>query len=276
MMHEYKENNLRVTGHKEEFNRRISFEGITNARDLGGLRGLDGRLIRTGCLLRTANLSRATDADQKKLTEQLHLSLVIDLRTPMAAGMKPDVVIDGVQYVAAPVFEDAMIGVTHESDRDYAHRKTMMPPMKGLYRMMVTNPECMRRFGRVLQMILTHDYEKGSVLWHCSEGKDRCGLTSAFVLTVLGVDIDDIIADYLITNETALAKADEYYRLVLQNGGEEAVAASVRSSFVVDESYLKSAFDAIMEQFGSIHAYLDEGLGIEEPVMQLFRERMLL
>ena len=42
--------------------RMISFAGIINARDLGGLTTADGKKIRKGLLLRAANLSQAAAA----------------------------------------------------------------------------------------------------------------------------------------------------------------------------------------------------------------------
>ena len=265
-----------AAGLHTEGDRRIPFEGIANARDLGGLISGGGSRVRRGCLIRSANLSRATQADVAKLTEEYRLCIVADLRTSMAAGMKPDVKIEGVAHQALPVFEDAMIGVTHESDRDYAHRKKKMPDMRDLYRMMVTAPECRKNFGRILTMIMQHDFDRGSVLWHCSEGKDRCGLVSAFLLSALDVSRDQIVGDYMITNETALSRAEWYYHQVLQNGGTEEVARSVYDAFVVKEEYLLSAFEMIESQYGSIAGYIREGLGVDRDVIGTFRQVMLV
>ncbi len=259
-----------------ESSRKLLFEGIRNARDLGGLPGGDGRHVRTGALIRSANLSKATQEDIRHLTEDLHLSMVIDLRTSMAAGMKPDVEMEGVVYQAMPIFDDAMIGVTHESDRDYARRKTPLPDMRMLYRMMVSREECRERFGRVLTLIMEHDFEQGSVLWHCSEGKDRCGLTTAFLLSALDVPGEEILEDYLLTNETAEERADYYYSQVMINVGDEKVAESVRNAFVVKKEYLQSAFDFITETYGNTRRYMTEGLGVGEETLDSFREKMLV
>ena len=43
--------------------RAIAFEEIENARDLGSLAMQDGKVIRTGLLIRSGNLSKATDSD---------------------------------------------------------------------------------------------------------------------------------------------------------------------------------------------------------------------
>jgi len=254
--------------------RRIIFDGISNARDLGGLVNKDGKTIRRGFLIRSANLSQATQADVLRLKEEFHLRLVIDLRTPMAERMKRDVAIDGVDHRLIPIFDDAMIGITHESDRDYARRKTPMPRLSELYRLMVNEPVCREKFRTVLTDIMTN--ESGASLWHCSEGKDRCGLTSAFLLTVLGVDRVQILEDYMLTNETALARGDLYYHKVLENGGSEEVAASVRDAFIVKEEYLRSALEAIEEKYPDVETFISQGLGVSEAVQNAFRKRMLM
>ena len=32
--------------------------------------------------------------------------------------------------------------------------------------------------------IMNHDFSSGAILWHCTEGKDRCGLVTALVLEI--------------------------------------------------------------------------------------------
>ena len=258
-----------------DHSRKIAFDGIINARDLGGLKTADGGTIRRGCLIRSANLFQATDADTRKLREEYRLRKVIDLRTTMSVEQKPDAAMEGVEYCSMPIFNDRMIGITHSNDRDYARRKTMMPDMKELYRMMVTREECVAQFGAVVLTIMGHDFDSGSVLWHCSEGKDRCGLTTAFLLSALGVSREQIMEDYLLTNETALARAEEYYRLVLGNGGTEEVASSVRDAFLVREEYLESALGAIEEKYMGMAGFLKNGLRIPEDVQAAFRSRVV-
>ena len=259
-----------------EASRKIEFEGIVNARDLGGLVNTDGKMLRRGCLIRSANLSKATPADVKKLMEDCRLTLVIDLRTPMAARQKPDVEAEGVRHLQIPVFTDAMIGVSHENDRDYEHRKKMMPPLKDLYRMMIRRPECREKFGLILRMIMTHDFDQGSVLWHCSEGKDRCGLITAFLLTILRVDRQTIIRDYMLTNEVNVERAEYYYREVLKNGGDEPVAASVRDAFLTREDYIESAFEEIASGWGSMENFFREALNIGEDLQEAFRAEIIM
>ena len=254
--------------------RRIIFEGIPNTRDLGGLVSADGRVIRRGALIRSANLSQATPEDIRRLREEFHLSLIFDLRTPMARNMKPDVMVEEAGYYPFPVFADTLIGITHENDRDYARRKVMMPDMGKLYRSMIQLPFCQQKFSRILQLIMRHDPQEGAVLWHCSEGKDRAGLVAMMLLLALNVSWEDILEDYLITNETNAAKAEEYYRKVLENGGSEEVARSVRSSFVAKEEYLAGAYEEIRSGGRTPERYLTEDMNIPRGMLMEFREKM--
>jgi len=60
--------------------RAIAFDGIENARDMGTLVMPDGQTVRTGMLLRSGNLSKATDGDVAVLKEKYRLTDVFDFR----------------------------------------------------------------------------------------------------------------------------------------------------------------------------------------------------
>ena len=65
--------------------RSIAFEKISNARDMGGLHTAQGCIISSGFLIRSANLSDATEADKNILREKYHLVPVC----PETAGGLP-------------------------------------------------------------------------------------------------------------------------------------------------------------------------------------------
>lgn len=158
------------------YDRSIGFEKIQNARDLGGLHTADGRIIASGLLIRSANLAKATEADRKILREEYHLAKIIDLRTEIERGEKPDATMDAVEYLAIPIFEAGAAGISHEKRNGSTQLLAILPKMEPLYREMVTDPSCRENLGRAARCVMEHDFSKGSVLWHCTEGKDRCGL----------------------------------------------------------------------------------------------------
>ena len=276
-------------------NRTIKFEKIQNCRDLGSIATSDGKYIRRGSLLRSANLSEAMESDIVKLKEYYHLKKIIDLRTTMEKEQKPDVKIDGVEYIHIPIFDEIKVGISHEKETDIESaggragaenggqvdgNKQMsynMPPkMEDMYRWVVSNKACMENIRRVLQTILQHDYDSGSILWHCTEGKDRCGMVSAFILSILTVDKNTILEDYLLTNEVNGPKAEMYYQKVLEVGKPEAYALSVKNAFLAKEEYFDAAFDVIDKEYGDVDKYIRDGLNISEKMIEDFRGKILM
>ena len=59
----------------------IDLEGAVNVRDVGGLPTVDGRSTRHGVLLRADNLQGLTPSDGGRLTGELGVRTVLDLRT---------------------------------------------------------------------------------------------------------------------------------------------------------------------------------------------------
>ena len=252
--------------------RMITFAGIINARDLGGLTTRERKTIRKGLLLRSANLSQATEADLTKLRQDYRLSAVIDLRTAVERKEKPDRIPEGVEYRINPIFDEATAGITREGD---APSSLSLPDMVSLYRTMIVAEPCRAAFHETLTAIFTHDFEKGAVLWHCTAGKDRCGIVSSLVLAALGVSREEIMKDYAVNADEFIVQADALYRRALRSGRPEPVAAAARDVFLALPKYMESAFHAIDEEYGNSESYLTHGLHIPETVLKEFIDKML-
>lgn len=128
--------------------RYIAFEKIGNARDMGGLCTAQGHMISSGLLIRSANLSEATEADQKALREKYHLSKIIDLRTETEQKQMPDVCTDAVEYLSIPIFGGSVAGISHEKMSSYEQIFAVMPKLEQLYSTMVTDPSCRENLGK--------------------------------------------------------------------------------------------------------------------------------
>ena len=91
--------------------RSIIFEKISNARDMGGLRTAQGRIISSGLLIRSANLTDATEADRNVLREKYRPSKIIDLRTDIERNEMPDKAMASVEHLPIPIFDNAAAGI---------------------------------------------------------------------------------------------------------------------------------------------------------------------
>ena len=229
---------------------------IQNKRDLGGLKTADGKRIRPNCLIRSAHLYQAAEADLDGI------ATIIDLRTPGEREQAPDRVWQR-EYLPLPVFTDEQAGISHETEIS----AQLLPEMAYLYRRLVA--ECTDSLGKIVHAIMNHDFSKGAVLWHCTEGKDRCGLTSALILESLGVSRELIMEDYLKTNLVNLPKAIHARNRLLATQGE-AMADAVYKAYIADESYLRAAWDAMGEN------YLSGKLGIERNMIERFKAEILI
>src|SRR3712207_879579 len=66
---------------RRDTDRWLRLEGTTNTRDLGGLPTLDGGTTVPGRVLRSDNLQTLSDADVRRLVDEVRLREVVDLRT---------------------------------------------------------------------------------------------------------------------------------------------------------------------------------------------------
>ena len=231
---------------------------IQNKRDLGGLKTRDGKTIRTGMLVRSALLAQAEEQDLDGV------ATIIDLRTIAERDEMPDQAC-GREYLPIPIFEkvnESIDGVSHEKKEE----QSLIPDMAVLYGIMMK--QYADSFRRVLTAVLEHDYSKGAVLWHCSEGKDRCGMTAALVLEALGVDRDTIMEDYLKTNLVNLPKAEAIREKLQATHGQE-MADGAYQAYIADEKYLRAAWEEMSND------YITGRLGIPEETLEAFRKTIL-
>ena len=241
----------------------ITLSSISNIRDLGDTINKEGKKIRKNCLIRSAKLTRASEEDIEYLKQEHNLSKVIDLRTFLELKETPDQTGDLI-YRHLPIIKDFKDGITHEN-RD----RMKFPDLADTYVDMVTTEEYIQGFRDILNEIVDHDYSKGSVLWHCSEGKDRCGMVTALVLMLLDVDEDTIMKDYLETNKTNVDKAKGIYDHIMESGNKE-IAESVYKALIADERYLNAALEHMGDD------YIDEVLKLDQEKIRNFKDRMLI
>ena len=253
--------------------RTIVFEGINNCRDLGGLKNSEGMTIRRGCLIRSAHLGNASGNDIEKL-QGMHLQTVVDLRTIAETHEKPDRYPEETVYHNNYIFPEHKDGISHEEDSRPLDLSKIN--LGNTYAFMMKDEQCCRHFGNALKIIMNTDFDKGCVLWHCTEGKDRCGLVSAFLLTVLGVDEKVIREDYLLTNVVNGPKAEMLYRTYKDMGRSEDDCQGIRNVILAKEEYFDAAMQRIREKFETMENFLISGLHLEPEQMKRFREKMLV
>lgn len=258
----------------------IKLQGADNARDFAGTATRDGRVIRDRMFIRSNHLGNLTCEDIVKLKDEYHLSKIIDLRTDVEAAEHPDVKITGVTYLHLPLFASAAVGLTHEKGTNIRSNKDMrIPDMADLYRLVVTDTYSVSQLKAVFSEITAGmslcGENPGVTLWHCTEGKDRCGIVSALFLTLLDVDEAVIMDDYLLTNRVSIKRARKYFWKVFLFLFSLKKARLVRKILMADAGYLNAALDAINETYGSSAAFLHDVLGIDDDAREKLKRIVL-
>ncbi|MCL2001542.1 MAG: tyrosine-protein phosphatase [Planctomycetes bacterium] len=228
----------------------LPLSGIINFRDLGGYPAADGRRVRWRRLYRSARWTAATPDDAAALAE-LGIDTVIDFRGEAKRERRPEHIPPGVRRIVHlpiepvdPVFADDLASIPRSGDAEAS--RTLM---RAFYAEMVT--EHADRFRAFFAALVE---AQGTVVFHCSAGKDRTGLAAALLLTALGVGSEDVYADYMASGP------------LIQNAFADFVTRhneAVRPFVEVDASYLDAAFDTIAREHGSVDVYLRDALQVD-------------
>ena len=106
------------------------------------------------------------------------------------------------------------------------------------------------RFAEFFAHLLESD---APTVFHCTAGKDRTGFAAALLLHALGATREEVMHDYLLTNQRLKPPASAWR-------GLEPHAAAVL--WGVRPEFLQAAFDAIDQDYGGLEGYLRDGLRI--------------
>ena len=246
----------------------IPLEGVNNIRDLGGMVNKDGYIVKDKKLIRSSQLFYATDDDLRILYYDYDVRRIVDFRSHREKQEKPDPLYKNIYYHDLLVHTDRMFAI----EKDEESRKRLMEywenafnspqgqreHMKGFYRMLAEDYSVVQ-YGKFLKLLLESDH---AVLWHCSVGKDRCGIGSALVETLLGIDWESIIEDYEYSNICRFG----------HNHPEETVEGY--GDFCHGE-YLETYFEEIEGRFGNMDNMFDY-IGIGKKDRESFRRKYLI
>jgi protein-tyrosine phosphatase len=227
--------------------RHLNLSGASNFRDLGGYLTRDGRTVRWRQIFRSNHLGHLTDDDAAVL-RSLGVKSAFDFRgtgeraealcgmsdvTVHSLPVEPTVVA-ALRAIAAggtPLSADHAVEVMRDSYRSYVQQNT--PRFRAL-------------FAHLLE-------DRAPLVIHCTAGKDRTGFACALILHTLGVPDEVISEDYLLTNR--------FYRRD-PNSGSDLPDHVTQVLGSVQPAFLGAAFEAIDADYGSLEAYLRDGIGL--------------
>lgn len=235
-----------------------------NFRDLGGIPTTDGRVVKPGLLFRSGDLASLSDEDIRYL-ESINLAAIIDLRAQREVDHRPDKKIGTlVDYIHLGIFDaarDEVESLLNQNDAD-GLAEVLVHEYK---RMVIMHHAEFRTFLHTLAVTPSLP-----LVFHCAAGKDRTGLAAAFLLTALGVDMETIRKDYLLTNEHIVPYINKIIQKVHAKGKNGTI---LKPLLEVRNDYLDAALEEIDQRYGGLNSFVTETLRADVPVLQ---ERFLM
>ncbi|RMY57910.1 hypothetical protein D0865_02898 [Hortaea werneckii] len=265
------------------------FDRILNFRDVGAHinQTADQNYLQTGKLYRSARPDGATTRDRDRLVNHYNIKTILDLRTetehiesrrkhadsvpaaPAAAPSDPllplripeidyvDIDFNGSGYTSALIrqltwtqtarllglyafgYRKEAIGVL--SDAVMAER--------GLAGLAVDSLEHCQAEVKAVYDVLANEHSYPLVI-HCTQGKDRTGLNILLVLMLLGVPIDAINEDYMLSEKELAPEKEEKVQEIMSIG--------LPASFAdCPASWVGRVTEALNERHGGIEQYLE-------------------
>jgi protein tyrosine/serine phosphatase len=252
----------------------LALEGVVNFRDMGGYRGAGGVLAR-GRLFRSAHFAEATPRDLERL-DGLGAALVVDLRRREERELEPnrwpgagvEVAANDIDLNGLPPHLAALMQaeITAAGVRSYMQTSYATYPWEARYQDL---------FRRWFHGVLAAE---GAAVVHCAAGKDRTGMAVAMLQLALGVSMDDVEADYLLTNEAIdlEARAVRLKPRIEERAGKPVPDDALKPMLGVEISYLRSGLGAIAERHGTVSKYLADELGFGPDKQMRLHEKLIV
>lgn len=240
-----------------EYLRTLPLTGCGNFRDIGGYETADGRKTRWRLVFRSDSLHQLTHEDLEALeTEGIALTTGFDLRTHVeieTSGIGP-LYERGTRHLHTPFVPDVSDG-----SRDYSELAGGLGELYG--QMFPKADACVATFFHTLA-----ETDSYPLVFYCSAGKDRTGMTTALLLRTLGVSDEQIAADYHLTETLTFDRLTERLRLADRQFPEHILRAQPET--------ILGFLSAIDAEFGSVEDYLDSR-GVTNETLERVREHLL-
>ncbi len=243
----------------------IPLQGAWNTRTFAGLQGSQGP-IPASAFVRTSDLGRLTAADRDALAAA-GVTLDIDLRTADEQAQSPDLL---------------------ATDARFAYQRTslMGTEKMDLQKMMTTFPDSLGaayvqwldhsqpQFRQVFQRIAAE--RDGTVLFHCTAGKDRTGIIAGLLLDLAGVSRADIVHNYAISahylegQPKDSAMNAQIMELIRQNPD---IGRKMAGMAGTAPENMEMFLAALHKQYGGAEGYL-KSIGVSEAEIDQLKVRM--
>ncbi len=229
----------------------LAVEGARNVRDLGGYTTKDGLILQKRRFIRSGSLWDITPAGIQALST-LGIVCIVDLRSQYEVEIMPDSFCNGqgMGYHHVPMLD-------HIQSNSAQGLLVFPNSMIEMYVGLLENDK--QKFKRVFEIFAQP--HSGTVLFHCTAGKDRTGITAMLLLQLMGVDDQTIIQDYSWSDkllEPPNLEDTPFPRYVFESRPET----------------MEATLEYVYREYGSAQQYL-ESIGVNNQQRETIRNKLL-
>lgn len=243
----------------------LTLEGVHNFRDLGGLTTKDGKKVKQGLLFRGGHLGALTNEDQKKLKDW-NVQLVIDYRDLEELEKHPAPQLEDVEIIRVSAKREDSVLKSASVDRlmtmEFVESFKDDLFLNFYLELPFNNPAYQELFNRLKQ-------KNVPLIHHCTAGKDRTGVATALIYLLLGVEEEQIIEEYLLTNDYVKDNPPQWLlkvQEILQDKHQ-----NILSLAYCDRIWIEAIFKEIQSTFGSYENYFAEEYGLTKEDIEELR-----
>jgi len=255
----------------------IVIDGVPNLRDLGGWATPDGEVV-SGRIYRSAEFG-ALEGPAEAAFAALGIRTVYDLRTQAEREIDANVVPAGTEYIVLDILADKpgagpaqvlqVLTDPKSADQLLGGGKSVAM-FEQSYREFVTLPSAINGYRELFTLLSESEHLPG--VFHCTTGKDRTGWAAAALLMLLGVSDDDVMTDYLRTNDSLVPSLQPIVDEFASIGGDPALLQPVIG---VRPEYLDAARGEVEGRYGNVERYFTDGLKLSSTTIDALRSSMV-
>ena len=248
--------------------RNVNVPNVQNFRDLGGYPVYARhKQVRWGMLYRSAQIDLAQPATRDKLNN-LGIRTLIDLRdTSEYSRTASDTFPGQPRVVHIPIHAGNLADILTGIDRQSIQSDTVYRIVERINRHIVAVHAS--DFRRMFDTLLDEDNYPAVI--YCTTGKGRTGIAAALLLSALGVNEEDVMDDYRLSNRYFDIPAATSYAYELPTRSQEALT----TVYSAREGFLDAAKDEIERAYGSVDDYLRRAVGLEKEDLKQLRKILL-
>ena len=264
---------------------RINFKGLRNTRDVGQVYTTDGRKVKSNVLFRGGRIDKLSDKRIKEFLETYNIKTIIDLRTLIEVQeSKHFQYPEYVNYYHIPVLNKQFFGITHENNSmarvvlSQKHKITECGSgeeyMISMYENIVFDSSSQQHFKTLFDILCNK--QDGATLYHCTGGKDRTGITTLYLYTLLGVSEEDIVEDFS-TSDIFNAKYNRSRERLIKifMPTSKRTKALLIALLHAKREYLEAVIKKIKEKYGSVLNFLYEEIKITKEMQEKLKQNFL-